>query len=299
MRRIAPKLRPLPLLGLLLAAGCDREPAELIQEVNAAREGCTEEKLKAGAEECVRMMERYAEMGTEVIEGYIGAVKSLDQALRRMPPAQFDTAGVGHAITPDAAPAWEDTSAAARGLFPTGPAFSRPGDGRATGREWGSPAYPVDPWPGAAPGYGADPRDPDGAGRYGPDPRYGDPRYSDPGYGDPRYGDPRSGDPRYGDPRYADPQYGDPRYRDAYGDPYPADRYDRRGEAGDPDRRDAREGRWDRRPVDPRAAPPARGRLLPPEERLRRPWLEEEPSPRSGGRRVPSAEWRDTVVRRR
>lgn len=220
----------MPLLALLLLfPGCDRSSAELVEEINAAREGCTEEELKAASEECVQMMERYAEMGTEAIEGYIGAVRSLDQALRRLPAAQFDTAGVGHAISPELAPqAWEDSSRPAQGLYPSGPSLSRQ--------------------------------------RAAPSP---DSRYADPGYaGEQRYGDDPSG---YG-PGY-DPR--EPYARDPRGYAGPGAAYDRaRAGAGGPAYPD-RYGR-DPRASDPRAYPPARGPLLPPEQRLHRPWLEDD-----------------------
>lgn len=223
------------------------------------------------------MMERYAEMGTEVIEGYIGAVKSLDQALRRMPPPQFDTAGLGHAISPSAAaaPAWGDTSAE--------PAFSRQGTGRAPAAGWGEPAYRRDPWSEPEPeyGYGDDPRYPEEEGWYGSDPRYAEPS---------PYGE------RYPEDRYSPGGYPPRDPYGSYGDPRdPA----RRGDAPYPGRYGRDERLRDRRPADPRGSLQPRGRLLPPEERLRRPWLDEERSREPGSRRAPRAEWPDTMAPRR
>lgn len=215
----------LPLLALLLLLpGCDRSSAELVEEINAAREGCTEEELKAASEECVQMMESYAEMGTEAIEGYIGAVRSLDQALRRMPAAQFDTAGVGHAISPELAPqAWGDSPQPSQGLYPSGPSISRQRAAPSPGSRLDDPGYPEGQ-------------------------RFGDDPY---GYG-PGY-DPRG-----------------PYARDPRGYAEPGATYDR-GRAGP--RSPANPERYGR---DPRAYPPARGQLLPPEQRLRRPWLDDD-----------------------
>jgi hypothetical protein len=267
---------PAALLALLLLGACDSDAANLAKEITDARGDCTQEKLKAGDEACVEMMEKYAAIGTSAIETYIGAVKSMDQALQRMPPANFDTAGFGHALTP--------SSASDEGSANSPGSFGGWGEGGAGARD-----------PRGESDYGSD-YDP----RYS-DPGYGDPRYSDPRYPDPRYADPRNSDPRYPASGYADPEYRDPRYPDPR-DPdaqYSGRRYPDAGGAGarDPDRGDA-----DPRYADPRAdgaerggygtgaaparrrpeapsgsaaAPPAPGRglLLPPEQRLDRPWL--------------------------
>src|SRR5690606_29323290 len=87
------------LLPLLLS-GCEAEAVELVQEIRSARGECTPELLKRSDEACVEMMERYAGMGTELIHTYIGGVKALDRALDRMPPPEFDTTGLGYAISP-------------------------------------------------------------------------------------------------------------------------------------------------------------------------------------------------------
>ena len=253
--------RAAPLLALLLVAGCDRDPAELAREIDAAREGCTEQELRAASEACVQMMERYAEMGTEAIGGYIGAVRALDQALRRMPAARFDTAGVGHAISPgirDGAP-----PAARRSGEPGwDPSPRRDDTSGSLRRPDGS--YPRDRWyPGDAP-YG-DPAEYD-------HPNAGD-LYNDP-YGDP-YGDPRGYDPRYEEePRYGYPPEAPGGYRGPARPGFrPRGSYDPRYD-GDPS---AGPDRWSgpEPGLDPRSAPQARGRLLPPEQRLRRPWLDD------------------------
>lgn len=83
----------------LTAAACDRSTTELIDEIDSAREGCTEEMLKASDEECVRMFERYAEMGEDALETYIGGMKALDEALRRRGGIQFDTTGLGRVFS--------------------------------------------------------------------------------------------------------------------------------------------------------------------------------------------------------
>jgi hypothetical protein len=243
---------PAALLALLLLGACDSDAANLAKEITDARGDCNQEKLKASDSVCVEMMQKYATIGTSAIETYIGAVKSMDQALQRMPPANFDTAGFGHAFTPASA---ADSLGARTSRYP-GPAGSAAGS-----RE----------------GYGAayDPRDP----QYGSptDPRYSDPRYADPQSAGPGYSDPRDQDPRYQDPQYQDPRYQGPRYQDPRGpDPrdrgpqYSAPRYP---DGNNPDPRDLSRGDADRRRASPRAAPPARGLLLPPEQRLDRPWL--------------------------
>ena len=105
-----PAFRPASRLGapLLLAAGlpfllsgCEAEAVELAQEITAARGDCTAEALRRSDEECVQMMGRYAEMGTDLVHTYIGGLKALDIALDRMPPVAFDTAGLGYAISPE------------------------------------------------------------------------------------------------------------------------------------------------------------------------------------------------------
>jgi hypothetical protein len=260
---------PALLLALLALAGCDSEAAQLAKEITDAKGDCTQEKLKAGDEACVAMMEKYANIGTSAIETYIGAVKSMDQALQRMPPATFDTT-FGHALTPAAS----DTSR----LGPGGFSASR---GSASGYYLGGD-------PGTET---ADPRYPSraglrGAGRGAADPRYAEPGYADPRYSDPRYADPAYGGGRYADPRDAEPAYpgqgaGDPRYADPrypgpgrvdprYSDPRYANPADPRGGNSRQGYGDSEPGRYDRRAP---AAPAGRGLLLPPEERLQRPWI--------------------------
>lgn len=242
----------LSLALLVLAAGCD-DPAELAQEINAAREGCTEEKLRAGDEECVRMMQRYAEMGTEAMQTYIGAVKSLDQALQRMPPAQFDTAGLGHAISSAiaTAPGWTGDSLGT--AAPSAPAMARgyAGGGQYDTRGgWNEPRqFERDR---GSDGPGSDPR-----GEHPARGGYSRERSYD-GDGEWDRRDSRSGDwnARSGSP----PRPGyepDPRARERWLD----------GWSDAPGGRDAR----------PRGepAPAPRGGLLPPEQRLHRPWLRE------------------------
>lgn len=85
---------------LITGSACDgTDPAQLVEEIDAAREGCTQEALKASDEACVQMFDKYAEMGEGAIESYIGGMKAMDEALRRRGGIQFDTAGLGHAIT--------------------------------------------------------------------------------------------------------------------------------------------------------------------------------------------------------
>lgn len=88
------------LAFLLLASACDQSTAEVIGEINAAREGCTSDSLQAGSEECVQMFETYAEMGSEAMQTYVGALKALDQAVGRM-PSGLDTTGLGEIFTLD------------------------------------------------------------------------------------------------------------------------------------------------------------------------------------------------------
>lgn len=244
------------LLPLLLAA-CDQDAAEIVGDINAAREGCTQEALKAGDEECVRMFESYAEMGTEAIETYIGAIQALDQALERMPPAQFDTAGLGHAVTPSVLSREPDSSPGPSGYSP-GPSPSAYGDPyyrerSAQPRGWGTA-----PDGGYERGGWSDPRtrDPYADDRYYPEDPYDD-RYSDERY--------RSGP--YNERGYGDGRYPGGEYYDA---PYRGDADGRTGEYGG--------GRWD----DPRyrQATPPPGALLPPDQRLSRPWLRDQGAPR-------------------
>ena len=241
-------LGPAALLGLLLIGGCDSDAAQLAKEITDARGDCTQEKLKAGDEACVAMMEKYATIGTSAIQTYIGAVKSMDQALERMPPAAFDTTGIGHPFTPAAA---ADSSGLRPGSFSAsrsaGSQYYLSGDDtRSGGRQ---------PTGQGSSGY-SDPRD--------PNQQYGDSGYPAPRYADPRYPDSRGQDPRYADPR--DQQNGNPQYdRGASrGDPY-----DARGAS----RARPGAGYDDRAPARAPAASPGRGLLLPPDQRLQRPWL--------------------------
>jgi hypothetical protein len=268
---IRPRLaHPAALLAILLLAGCESDAAQLAREVTEARGDCTQEKLKAGDEACVTMMEKYANMGTSAIQTYIGAVKSLDRALDRMPPASFDTAGFGHPFSNSTDPGLlRDENLA-------------PHFGGAS--LYADPRYPNNRY-----------NDPRNVGDRYEDPRYEDPRYADPRYNSPRYPASRGegpwyDDPAYGAQRYDDPRYGDRRYD---GQQYAAPGYDE-GRAYDPrrdysgaadqggyyqrpDRRDndfPREMDRDSRPVtEYDRQPPARGLLLPPGQRLDRPWL--------------------------
>jgi hypothetical protein len=81
------------------ASGCD-DPARTAGEIVAARGECSEDSLRAGAEACVDMFQRYAEIGTRAIQTYIGGIKALQEAVDRMPPPQFDTVGLGRAFGP-------------------------------------------------------------------------------------------------------------------------------------------------------------------------------------------------------
>src|SRR5687768_451223 len=98
--RLPSRLRPLlpGALSLLLLGGCD-DPAETAREVVEARGDCSEDSLRVSSETCVRMFGRYAEMITGGIHTYIGGMKAMDRAIQRLPPADFDTAGLGRAIT--------------------------------------------------------------------------------------------------------------------------------------------------------------------------------------------------------
>jgi hypothetical protein len=300
--------RLLLLLSLAALPRCDGDATQLAREITEARGDCDAQGLKASDEACVQMMQRYAEMTTEAIRTYIGAVKALDVALGRMPPAEFDTAGIGHALSVGPATVWGDAPAlgmpapAPYGAYPPSGYGSYGGSPYPSWQDTGPGAYPPDPRGYGAPGYrGSDYYDPRRYGADGYDPRGYDPQ----GY-DPRSYDPRSYDPRSYDPRYpAAPPYGargygsdgydprgygrgaaggyDPRYGDPRGNPggygrgyvdggYAADpRYDAGWEDGE-------EGAYG---PDPRAGggsgarplPPGRGLLLPPRERLDRPWL--------------------------
>lgn len=86
-------------LMMSVSGACDSAPAEILDELNAAREGCTEEMLKAGDEECIRMFETYAEMGVDAMETYIGAMRAFDEAIQRRGGFEFDTAGLGRVFT--------------------------------------------------------------------------------------------------------------------------------------------------------------------------------------------------------
>jgi hypothetical protein len=100
LRRVGPAVAAAALLPALLS-GCEVEAVELVRDIEAARGECTREGLRESDEECVRMMERYTSMGTDLVHTYLGGLKALDMALDRMPPPDFDTAGVGYAISPE------------------------------------------------------------------------------------------------------------------------------------------------------------------------------------------------------
>jgi hypothetical protein len=79
--------------------GCDRGAGDLVRELDAARGGCTEEGLRATSEECVRMFERLADMGSDAIETYVGGLRAFDEALQRR-PLDVEVGEVGRAISP-------------------------------------------------------------------------------------------------------------------------------------------------------------------------------------------------------
>jgi hypothetical protein len=279
--------RILLLLSLAALPMCDGEATQLAREITEARGDCDAQGLKASDEACVQMMQRYAEMTTEAIRTYIGAVKALDVALGRMPPAEFDTAGIGHALSVGPATVWGDDPVAGAPYRAYPPSGNGSYGGPSSYPSWqdtGPGTYPSDPRGYGAPDYrgpGYDPRQygADGYGPRGYDPRYpAGPPYGARGY-DPRYdaraypqgsgyGAPGAYDPGYEDPRGNPGGYG----RGYIGGGYAADpRYGAGWEGGN-------DGAYG---PDPRAGagsggrpvPPGRGLLLPPGERLDRPWL--------------------------
>lgn len=292
-----------PTCAALLLAACD-DPANLAQEVAAAQGECDQDSLRVGAEACVGMMQRYAEMATEAIHTYIGGMRALDEALKRMPPANFDTTSFGvripgaNTLPPDSARGYEAAGMPAPGL----PAYNyaRDRDARFDGgepaldrsRRGDQRAAP----PGRATPGGPDPRDWQGYGTQGQPPRghgsagyppqsYGPGGYGPQGYPAPGYGPPGAQrQPGYGPP--VGPGYGAGGYPPGYpGGAPPVDpRSGREGGYGtDPrravDPRDEQEGVERRAPLPPQRAAP--GVLLPPGQRLGRPWLD------SGGRGAP------------
>lgn len=245
------------LTGALLLAlpACD-SPERLADDIVAAQEGCTQEELRAGAEECVQMFQRYAEMATEAVHTYIGGMKALNEALERTPDPQFDTTGLGHAFS------GVDTTGA---LYFDGAGDEQP----ASGLEPFSQPY--------APPAGIR----SGRGRR-PEARGGWPRgWEQPDRRHPQeYADPYA----YRDERQ-EPSYWRP-YDDGYDSPhgrrYEEDDDARYGQRYD-DYDEAYDGReWGGRQeeyVEPDRGPGSRhgrGILRPPSERLARPWLRPE-----------------------
>lgn len=84
----------------MLLAACAPDPAEVGRELDVIRGGCTKEGLAASDEACTRAAERVVGKIQEIMEISIGAIRTLDKALDRAPPARFDTTGLGHAISP-------------------------------------------------------------------------------------------------------------------------------------------------------------------------------------------------------
>jgi hypothetical protein len=155
------------------------------------------------------------------------------------------------------------------GGYGSGTYSSRGYDPRGYGSPgYGSSAYGRQGY--AYPGYGADRYGTRGYGARGYDGRAYDPRY--PGAYDPRGYGPRVDHGAYSDPRWN---------QDGYGRAYPGEDYppDARGGAGwDDGEGSYDEGAYDEAPRTgtggaARAVPPGRGLLLPPGERLDRPWL--------------------------
>ena len=261
-----------PGLALLLLGACD-DPADLAREVTDAQGECDQDSLRVGSEECVQMFKRYAEMATEAMHTYIGGMKALDEALQRMPPANFDTASFGRALTPPAAGPRTAQNVRSGTDAPGTPSFdrAREREGYRSGSDGGAVGYPS----GAAGRTWRDPRADERELRGGNAPgRYPDPRM-------PQQPDPRGwgGDPRgWSAPRG---QGADPRgWGDAYPPPpgpgaeYPRDDRGWSG-SGREVRPEPREEEWEEELPRPSGPPPrsAPGKLLPPEERLNRPWI--------------------------
>lgn len=244
-----PAHRPAALVAaVLLLAGCENEAADLAREVVEAKGECTEEKLRAGDEACIQMMQRYAEMSTEAMHTYIGAVKSLDEALRRMPPPHFDTAGVGRALTAQVLPQAEP-SGMRSGLAPGSLRQSAKALDVGADRERGARA---------ADGRGA--ADPSAArSRAGASASRVDEWRREPAEAE--FWRDRSSDA-------LDPREG----------PAAAWGFDPRrdGRAGPEREREVDSRNYVRPPAAGLPEAPPRGVLLPPEQRLRRPWLRED-----------------------
>jgi hypothetical protein len=215
------RVRPVTAVAICVAllSGCAREATDLVRGLDAAREECTAERLRAGAEECVQMFQHLADQGAELMETYMGAIRAAETAMQRRPDLPFDSAGPGDAFS------------ARVGAGPEG-----------MSEGWGDRANRRGSWEGES-----WPQRDDGGGG----------RWSDPPSG-------AGGQDR--------PDFGYP--------PYPEERRSAR------DPGSAMPQEWDR-------AAPRRGVLLPPDQRLRRPWIDDrerfqdEPPLRSGDRRAP------------
>ena len=85
---------------MLTLAACDGGALGLVRDIEAARGECGAAELRRSDESCVRMMEEYATLGTELVHSYLGGLRALDRALERMPPPVFDTVGFGRAVNP-------------------------------------------------------------------------------------------------------------------------------------------------------------------------------------------------------
>ena len=114
------RLAALPALLLAALSACEGGAMEIVREIEAARGDCDAEALRRSDESCVRMMEQYAGMGTELVHTYLGGLRALDHALARMPVPAFDTVGFGRAVSPDLLPGI-DPAAPATGLRPLPP----------------------------------------------------------------------------------------------------------------------------------------------------------------------------------
>lgn len=129
------------MLGIVIVqlTGCDQGAGEIVRELDAARAGCTEEGLKASSEECVVMFERFAEMGSDAIETYLGALRALEEAIERR-PLDVDVDDLGRAIT-------RASAGSANAGFGTDRNGLRGIDGYAEQGRGASPGESADPWP--------------------------------------------------------------------------------------------------------------------------------------------------------